>query len=153
MPTLPARYAMADSRIVFLKQYKYMAIYRLSDLDVVAVFALNTARKIWIDTSTDELVVDNGSTGSLFKTTFTMNSDAYAELTDGEIIICTGDPTNQISLTRFPLTDTTNCPNVCLKWESANSLSVFTACGNESCSVVKSECKVSSCCDAYANFT
>lgn len=145
------RFAMSETRLVFLKYYKYMAIYNMGDNSISTVFNLTTAYKLWIDTSTNELVVGSGST-SLYKTTYTMNSDAYVDLTDTQLIICTGDPGDQICIDSFILTDQSNCPNnVSLQWNSNNSLSVYSTCGNEACSTSKAGCKEHSTCTTYTS--
>jgi|GEM_PF-3532575 len=140
MPSLPATYALADYTILFFKQYKQLALYDKAEGKVTHAHNLTNGRKLSI--SNGELTISATPEGTLYKTTYSMDSDAYVLLENNAIIIGTGDPCGGIAqLTKYPLDDSTNCPNVVLKWEAANRLSVSTAC-NSGCSDGSTSCKI-----------
>lgn len=140
--TLPARYTIGQFSLVFLKQYKYMGIYDTSTGTIIATHSLVNGRKLWVDTSTGELVVDAAPSTSLFKTAYSLDTNGYVFFDNNSIIIGTGDPSNGVQLTVYPLDNLTDCPNVVIVWDSANHICVKTACGDGGCTIVNSACKV-----------
>jgi hypothetical protein len=143
MPSIPARFSLDDNSVMFFQQYKKMSMYNKAACCVDASFMINDAKKIWIDVGTNELVIDNVPTGDLFKTSYNMDDGAYFMLDQNAIIIGTQDERSGVCyITKYSLTNLTKCPNVVIKWESANNLSISTACGNTSCSAPESVCKV-----------
>lgn len=143
MPSLPARFSLDDHTIMFFQQYKKMSLFCKSAGCVADSYLINEAKKMWIDTTTNELVIDNPPAGSLYKTTYNMDADGYFLLQDDCIIIGTEDERSNICyLTKYSLTNLSKCPNVVIKWESANQLSISTACSNGSCTSSEAECKI-----------
>lgn len=143
MPSLPARFSLDDYSVMFFQQYKKMSMFNKAGCCVDASFMINEAKKIWIDVGTNELVIDNPPAGTLYKTCYNMDDGAYFLLDQNSIIIGTQDDRNYICyVTKYSLTNFDKCPNVVIKWESANNLSISTACGNNDCSAPESVCKV-----------
>lgn len=143
MPSLPARFSLDDYTVMFFQQYKKMSMFNKASCCVDASFLINEAKKIWIDVGTNELVIDNPPTGTLYKTSYNMDDGAYFLLDQSAIIIGTLDDRNSICyITKYSLTNLTKCPNVVIKWESANNISISTACGNNDCSAPEAVCKV-----------
>jgi hypothetical protein len=63
-------------------------------------------------------------------------------ITDCALFIGYGDNRGiALSVTSYPLNEIDSCPNVVLKYEAANSISISTACSDQSCSAAKSACK------------
>lgn len=143
MPTLPARYAMGSFTIVFFESYKKLGIYNYSQKKVIAVHDLSNGRKISIDTATDEFVVEAAPSVSLFKTSYTMDTNGGTiGLTDCSLIVGQQDiRTLALKVTTYPLNEAETCPNVVLKYEAANKICIYTACGDQTCSIVKAACK------------
>jgi hypothetical protein len=143
MPNLPARYTMGTFTIVFFESYKKLGIYDLSQNKITALHSLVNGRKLWIDASTNELVFEAAPSGSLFKTSFSMDTcGGSVGLSDCALVIGTYDGRNITNkVTSFPLNEIDSCPNVVLKYEAANKISISTACSDESCSSAKSACK------------
>jgi hypothetical protein len=143
MPTLPARYTMGTFTIVFFESYKKLGIYDLNQNKVIALHSLVNGRKLWIDTSTNELVLEAAPSTSLFKTTYTMDTQGgTVGVSDCALIIGYGDNRGiALSVTSYPLNNTDNCPNVVLKYEATNKISISTACSDQSCSAAKAACK------------
>ncbi|MCU0434973.1 MAG: hypothetical protein MUC87_16065 [Bacteroidia bacterium] len=145
MSNLPARYAMGSFTIVFFESYKKLGIYSFSQQKVIAVHSLVNGRKISIDTSTDEFVMEAAPSTSLFKTTYQMDTcGGTIALTDCSIVVGATDGRG-ISMkdVTYPLTNSETCPNVVIKYDSANTICIYTACGDQSCSIVNSACKYS----------
>jgi hypothetical protein len=143
MPTLPARYTMGTFSIVFFESYKKLGIYDFSQKKITAVHSLVNGRKISIDTTTDELVLEAAPSTSLFKTSYQMDTcGGTLALTNCSIVIGEQDGRG-ISMkdTTYPLTESENCPNVVIKYDAVNKISISTACGDQSCSIVNSACK------------
>ncbi|MFN8712613.1 MAG: hypothetical protein ACK5Z2_07150 [Bacteroidota bacterium] len=143
MPTLPARYTMGTFTIVFFESYKKLGIYDLSQNKITALHSLVNGRKLWLDTSTNELVIEATPSGSLYKTSYSMDTQGGTiAITDCALIIGYGDNRGiALSVTSYPLNEIDSCPNVVLKYEAANSISISTACSDQSCSAAKSACK------------
>lgn len=143
MPTLPARYTMGTFTIVFFESYKKLGIYDLSQNKITALHSLVNGRKLWIDTSTNELVIEATPSGSLYKTSYSMDTQGGTiAITDCALIIGYGDNRGlALSVTSYQLNEIDSCPNVVLKYEAANSISISTACSDQSCSAAKSACK------------
>jgi hypothetical protein len=143
MPTLPARYTMGTFTIVFFESYKKLGIYDLSQNKITALHSLVNGRKLWIDTSTNELVIEAAPSGSLYKTSYLMDTcGGTVGLSDSCLIVGTQDVrTLALKATSYPLNEIDSCPNVVLKYEAANSISISTACSDQSCSAAKSACK------------
>ncbi len=143
MPSLPARFSLDDYSVMFFQQFKKMSMFNKASCSVDASFMINEAKKIWIDVSTNELVIDNPPTGTLYKTCYNMDEGAYFMLDQNAIIIGTQDSRDYICyVTKYTLTNLTKCPNVVIKWESANNISISTACGDGNCSTPEAVCKV-----------
>lgn len=143
MSTLPARYAMGSFSIVFFESYKKLGIYDYSQKKVIAVHSLVNGRKISIDTSTDELVLEAAPSTSLFKTSYQMDTcGGTFALTNCSIVIGEQDGRGITMKTNtYPLNEAETCPNVVLKYEAANKICIYTACGDQTCSIVKAACK------------
>jgi hypothetical protein len=144
MPTLPARYAMGSFTIVFYESYKKLGIYDFSQKKIIAVHSLVNGRKLSIDTATNELVIEAAPSTSLFKTSYQMDTcGGTFALTECAIVIGTSDERG-ISLkdTTYPLDQPETCPNVVLKYDSANKICISTACSDQTCSTVRAACKV-----------
>lgn len=143
MPTLPARYTMGSFTIVFFESYKKLGIYDLSQNKITAVHSLVNGRKLWIDTSTNELVLEAAPSCSLYKTSYSMDTcGGTVGLSDCALIIGTYDGRNITNkTTSYTLNNTDSCPDVVLKYDAANKISVFTACADQNCSAAKSSCK------------
>ncbi len=143
MPTLPARYTMGSFTVVFFESYKKLGIYDLSQNKITAVHSLVNGRKLWIDTSTNELVIDAAPSCSLYKTTYSMDTQGGTiAISECALIIGYGDNRGlALSVTSYTLNNTDSCPDVVLKYDAANKISVFTACADQNCSAAKSSCK------------
>ncbi len=141
MPTLPVRYPMGQFTIVFFKQYRQLGIFSFETNSITAIHSLTNGRKISIDTSTNELVLDTAPTGTFFKTMYSMDNASIA-LSDCCLIVGTGDGRGGTAFTdTYTLTNASSCPTVIIKCDTANQLSISTACGDASCSLPKTECK------------
>lgn len=143
MPTLPTRYAMGSFTIVFFESYKNLGIYDLTQNKVTAVHSLVNGRKLWIDTSTNELVIDSAPSTSLYKTSYAMDTcGGTIGLSDSCLIVGTQDVrTVTMKVTSYPLNNLDSCPNVVIKYEAVNKISISTACADQSCSTARSTCK------------
>lgn len=144
MPTLPVRYPMGQFTIVFFKQYRQLGIYSFESSSITDIHTLTSGRKISIDTATNELVIDTAPSGTFFKTVYNMDN-ASVGLSDSCLIVGTGDGRAGTAFTdTYTLTDAANCPTVIIKSDATDELSILTECGDVSCSVAKTGCKVHS---------
>lgn len=140
MPTLPISYCLKDYTVMFLEQYKQMAFYDKSQGKITHVHVLTGGRKLTMNASTSTLTLSAVPEGTLYKTTYTMDSDShYIGFDESCLIVGIGDQRDGGGVVdSYPLNNS-NC-TVVIKYETTNSISVSTTC-NDDCSGTATGCK------------